>query len=63
MVTGTYALISLIVLLLATFPGGTILMAWGCRHETLTGRDWILSVILPCYGLAKVLFGRRSSHA
>lgn len=38
------------------FPGGTILMAMACNSRRLDGWDWVLSVIIPAYGLAKVVF-------
>lgn len=46
------------VMLVAYFPGGTILMAMICSSHRLDGWDWVLSVILPFYGLGKVLFSR-----
>lgn len=33
------------------FPGGTILMALSCDSRKLDGWDWVLSVIIPAYGL------------
>jgi len=38
------------------FPGGTILMALVCNSRRIDGWDWVLSVIIPAYGLMKVLF-------
>lgn len=38
------------------FPGGTIVMALGCNHSRLSGLDWVLSVVIPGYGLATTLF-------
>lgn len=38
------------------FPGGTILMAMACNSRRLDGWDWVLSVVVPAYGLLKVLF-------
>ena len=46
-----------VAFLLIYFPGGTILMAMACNSRRLDGWDWVLSVIIPAYGLAKVLFG------
>jgi hypothetical protein len=43
-------------ILLIYFPGETILMAMVCNSRRLTGWDWVLSVIVPAYGLLKVLF-------
>lgn len=37
------------------FPGGTILMALSCDSRKLDGWDWVLSVIIPAYGLIKSL--------
>jgi len=45
-----------VAFLLIYFPGGTILMAMVCNSRRLDGWDWVLSVIIPAYGLAKVLF-------
>ncbi len=39
--------------LVAYFPGGTILMAMRCHSYRLDGWDWVLSVIVPFYGLFK----------
>ena len=39
-----------------SFPGGAILMALACNSRRLDGWDWVLSVIIPAYGLMKVLF-------
>ena len=41
--------------LLVNFPGGTIFMALGCNTRRLDGWDWVLSVIIPAYGLFKGL--------
>lgn len=43
--------------LLIYFPGGTIIMALACNSRRLDGWDWVLSVIIPAYGLMKALFG------
>jgi hypothetical protein len=53
--TGLVWLLSAGVLLIY-FPGGTILMAMACNSRRLSGWDWVLSVIVPAYGLLKVLF-------
>mgnify|MGYP000681133212 CR=1 FL=1 len=45
------------VFLLIQFPGGTIFMALSCNSRRLDGWDWVLSVIIPGYGLFKGLFG------
>jgi hypothetical protein len=42
-----------IIFMLGQFPGGTILMALRCDSHRLTGWDWVLSVIIPFYGLIK----------
>ncbi len=44
------------VFLLGYFPGGTIVMALSCRSSRLDGWDWVLSVIIPFYGVSKALF-------
>jgi hypothetical protein len=41
--------------LLVNFPGGTIFMALSCSARRLDGWDWVLSVIVPAYGLFKGL--------
>lgn len=46
----------LVFFLLIQFPGGTILMALSCNHSRLSGWDWVLSVVVPAYGLLKTLF-------
>ena len=46
-----------ILYLLTCFPGGTIFMAIMVPNRELTGLDWVLSVILPGFGLIKGLFG------
>lgn len=46
------------LMLVAYFPGGTILMALACSKYRLDGWDWVLSVVVPLYGLFKVLFSR-----
>lgn len=38
------------------FPGGTILMALSCNTDRLDGWDWVLSVIIPAYGLFTAIF-------
>lgn len=45
-----------VAFLLIYFPGGTILMAMVCNSRRLDGWDWVLSVVVPAYGLMKVLF-------
>jgi len=45
-----------ILALVLYFPGGTILMATQCNSHRLNGWDWVLSVIIPGYGLFKALF-------
>jgi hypothetical protein len=51
---GAGALIALF--LLGQFPGGTIFMAMMCRSRRLDGWDWVLSVVIPFYGLFKGAF-------
>jgi hypothetical protein len=46
----------LVVFLLGQFPGGTIFMALKCNSRRLDGWDWVLSVIIPFFGLLKGLF-------
>ena len=38
------------------FPGGTIVMALACNSRRLDGWDWVLSVVIPAYGVIKALF-------
>lgn len=45
-----------VLFLLIYFPGGTIFMAMRCNSHRLDGWDWVLSVIIPAYGLLKGLF-------
>lgn len=45
-----------IIFMLGQFPGGTILMALRCDSHRLNGWDWVLSVVIPFYGLFKALF-------
>jgi hypothetical protein len=42
--------------MLVTFPGGTILMAVSCDSNKLDGWDWVLSVVVPFYGIIKAIF-------
>lgn len=41
--------------LLLLFPGGTITMALACKARDLDGWDWVLSVIIPAYGLISAI--------
>ena len=41
--------------LIIYFPGGTIFMALMCNTSKLDGWDWVLSVIIPGYGIGAVL--------
>lgn len=43
----------LVLFLLMQFPGGTIFMAVACPNRRLDGWDWVLSVIVPAYGLIR----------
>jgi hypothetical protein len=43
----------LIIFFLGQFPGGTIFMAARCDSYRLSGWDWVLSVIVPFFGLIK----------
>lgn len=54
--SGTVAFIYLILFVLVYFPGGTIFMASMCNNSRLDGWDWVLSVVIPGYGLARGLF-------
>ena len=56
LVSGAMALIFGFIFLLGQFPGGTIVMALSCRSSRLDGWDWVLSVIIPFYGIFKSLF-------
>lgn len=40
-----------VLFLLMQFPGGTVFMALSCPGQRLDGLDWVLSVIVPAYGL------------
>ena len=40
-----------VLFMLAQFPGGTIFMAMRCNSHDLNGWDWVLSVVIPFYGL------------
>ncbi len=53
MLDSTLGIMFFLVFLIAYFPGGTILMALSCDSRRLDGWDWVLSVIIPGYGLAK----------
>jgi hypothetical protein len=44
-----------LLFLVVYFPGGTIMMALSCDSRKLDGWDWVLSVIIPGYGLFKSL--------
>jgi hypothetical protein len=43
----------IVLFLLTQFPGGTIFMAAVCPNRRLDGWDWVLSVIVPAYGLIR----------
>ncbi len=43
----------MVLFFLGQFPGGTILMATTCNTRRLDGWDWVLSVIMPFFGLIK----------
>jgi hypothetical protein len=45
-----------ILFLFINFPGGTIMMALSCNTRRLDGWDWVLSVVIPGFGLFKSLF-------
>ncbi len=51
-----YGVIMFLIFAVIYFPGGTILMALTCNSRRLDGWDWVLSVIIPAYGLIKALF-------
>jgi len=48
-----------IIFFFLQFPGGTIFMALACDTDKLDGWDWVLSVVIPAFG---VLTGMFSSH-
>jgi len=52
---GVTGILFFVVALVVYFPGGTILMAMSCDSRRLDGWDWVLSVIVPGYGLFKAL--------
>lgn len=37
------------------FPGGTILMWLSCPDRRLDGLDWVLSVVIPGFGVARAV--------
>jgi len=45
----------LVVVSLIWFPGGTIFMALICKSRSLDGLDWVLSVVIPAFGLVSGL--------
>lgn len=45
-----------VIFLLAVFPGGTIAMAASCNYHSMDAWDWLLSAIVPGYGLAAAIF-------
>lgn len=50
-----WGLVGIIVYLLTSFPGGTLVMAGACGSHKLSGIDWVLSVIIPAYGVIRGL--------
>jgi hypothetical protein len=48
---GSFGLMALFIL--GNFPVGTIVMAASCSSRELSGWDWVLSVIIPFFGLIK----------
>ncbi len=42
-----------IFFMIGQFPGGTITMALTCNSRNLDGWDWVLSVIVPFFGMFK----------
>jgi hypothetical protein len=52
-IEGIGAIILMGLFFVAQFPGGTIIMALSCRSSRLDGWDWVLSVIIPFYGIFK----------
>ena len=56
MLDSTVGIIIFLLFLAVYFPGGTILMALSCNSRRLDGWDWVLSVVVPGYGLAKSFF-------
>ena len=54
--SGATYLLCIAVFILAQFPGGTILMAISCSSRELDGLDWVLSVVVPFYGMIKSFF-------
>jgi hypothetical protein len=48
---GSIGLMALFIL--GNFPVGTIVMAASCSSRELSGWDWVLSVIIPFFGLIK----------
>lgn len=49
-------LLIIAIVVFTYFPGGTILMALSCNSSSLDGWDWVLSVVIPGYGLIKGIF-------
>jgi hypothetical protein len=54
---GAIGFVFFAIALLMYFPGGTIYMAMRCNSRDLSGWDWVLSVVVPFYGLFKGTFG------
>jgi hypothetical protein len=49
--TSSFGLMALF--LLGNFPGGTLVMAASCNTHHLSGWDWLLSILIPFFGLIK----------
>lgn len=56
MLESTIGIMIVLFFLVVYFPGGTILMALSCDSRRLDGWDWVLSVVVPAYGLIKSIF-------
>jgi hypothetical protein len=48
-----FSVLLAIAFLLGNFPGGTIAMAMSCSSYKLSGWDWVLSVVIPFFGIIK----------
>jgi|TARA_B110000879_G_C11056782_1_gene465078 hypothetical protein len=54
-IEGAAGSLFVVIFLMGQFPGGTIVMALSCNASRLDGWDWVLSVIIPFYGIFMAL--------
>lgn len=50
-------ILGFVAMVLIWFPGGTVFMAVMVPGWKLDGLDWVLSVVMPGYGLIRGLIG------